>query len=410
MRDVSIYSLNDLRRYVDAENFGLLLNTANEKYNRTIWRDYADWGIPSDGREWIQGQRDIPIMVRASILSAHGNKPQRNTTGWRTYGGSIPKLGHGFSIDESDLFALREASKLQNIPFGYLVTDSLIQNSRNMLGGIHNEISRMLLQAMSTGEISDASVDGTSYDFKFPIDAKNFNNVTEAWFTVGKDGVTLTPNEKADPIKDIIDAQKYITDVLQLNVDHWKMSKTLFDALLLHPAIQRRCVARVQYRNTTDTVLQSLLLTDEEKLAVIHGLGVWPFDVIDFKTTHEEDGVAVADPLPFDVHKMVAASSIQKPFTIKCANSIFKDRLSAGPTANSTLYSFVENRIGVLNTWQERPIENIIDFEVYAAPVFRDVHDIYFLTVAGDAKDDTATTGTDTQGGAEGTDTQGAGA
>lgn len=384
MRDVSIYSLNDLRRYVDAENFGLLLNTANEKYNRAIWRDYADWGTPSDGREWIQGQREIPILVRASILSAHGNKPQRNTVGWHTYGGSVPKLGHGFSIDESDLFALREASKLQSIPFGYLVTDSLIQNSANMLGGIHNEISHMLLQAMSTGEINDVSVDGTSYDFKFPIDEKNFATVTDNWFTVAKDGVTLTANESADPIKDMKDAQKYITDVLQLNVDHWKMSKTLYDALLLHPAVIKRCTARVEYRNTTDSNLANLLLTDEEKLAVIHGLGVWPFDVIDFKTTHEEDGEAVADPVPFDVHKIVAASSTQKPFTIKCANSIFKDRLAAGPTANSTLYSFVEDRIGVLNTWQERPIENIVDFELYAAPVFRDVHDIYFVTVAKD--------------------------
>lgn len=384
MRDVSIYSLNDLRRYVDAENFGLLLNTANEKYNRAVWRDYADWGDPSDSREWIQGQRDIPILVRASILSAHGNKPQRNTQGWRTYGGSIPKLGHGFSIDESDLFQLREASKLTSVPFGYLVTDSLIQNSANMLGGIHNEISRMLLQAMSKGEISDASVDGTSYDFKFPIDDKNFAKASEAWFTVGKDGVTLTANDAADPVQDLLDAQKYITDVLQLNVDHWKMSKSLYDALLLHPAVMRRCTARVEYRNTTDSNLKNLILTEQEKLAVIHGLGIWPFDVIDFKTVHEEDGKPVADPQPFDIHNVVAVSSMQKPFTIKCANSIFKDRLSAGPTSNSTLYSFVENRIGVLNTWQERPIENIVDFEVYAAPVFRDVRDIYFFTVAKD--------------------------
>lgn len=385
MRDVSLYSLNDLRRYVDADNFGLLLNAANDTYNDAIWRNYADWGAPSDSREWIQGQRDVPILVRASILSAHGNKPQRSTTGWRTYGGSIPKLGHGFSIDESDLFQLREASKLQDEPFANLLTDSLIQNSANMLGGIHNEISRMLLQAMSTGQISDTSIDGTSYDFKFPIDEKNFLNVDTKWFKVAADGVTLTAVETADPIKDLKDAQKYISDVLQLQVDHWKMSKTLFDALLLHPAVIKHCTARVEYRNTTDNNLANLLLTDEEKLNVIHGLGIWPFDVIDFKTTHEEDGKPVADTPPFDVHKVVAAYSGQKPFTIKCANSIFKDRIAAGPTSNSTLYSFVEGRIGVLNTWQERPIENIVDFEVYAAPVFRDIHDIAIATVAEDA-------------------------
>lgn len=385
MRDVSIYSLNDLRRYIDADNFGLLLNTANEKYNRAIWRDYADWGTPTNSREWIQGQKETPILVRASVLSASGNKPQRATTGWKTYGGSIPKLGHGFSIDESDLFELRKQSALQSVPFGYLVTDSLIQNSSNMLGGIHNEISRMLLQAMSKGEINEVSVDGASYDYKFPVDEKNFIDVTEKWFTVASDGVTLTANESADPIKDLKDAQKYITDVLQLQVDHWKVSKTLFDALLQHPAVLKRCYARADFRNTNSTTITNLLLSDDEIMAVIHGLGIWPMDVIDFKTVHEEDGKPVADAIPFDVHNIVAASSVQKPFTIKCANSIFKDRISAGPTANSTLYSFVENRIGVLNTWQERPIENIVDFEVYAAPVFRDIHDIAFVTACADA-------------------------
>lgn len=384
MRDVSIYSLNDLRRYVDAENFGLLLNTANQKYNRAVWRDYADWGNPSDSREWIQGQKETPILVRASVLSAHGNKPQRATTGWKTYGGSIPKLGHGFSIDESDLFELRKASALQGVPFGYLVTDSLIQNSSNMLGGIHNEISRMLLQAMSTGGINEVAIDGASYDYKFPIDKKNFVDVTSKWFEVGKDGVTLTAKEDADPVKDLKDAQKYITDSLQLQVDHWTMSKTLFDALLNHPAVLKRCFARADFRNTNSTTIKDLLLSDDEIMAVIHGLGIWPIDVIDFKTVHEENGQPVNDNIPFDVHNIVATNSLQKPFTIKCANSIFKDRVAAGPTANSTLYSFVENRIGVLNTWQERPIENIVDFEVYAAPVFRDIHNIAFVKACGD--------------------------
>lgn len=384
MRDVSLYSLNDLRRYVDAENFDLLLNAANEKYNRAIWRDYADWGTPSDSREWVQGQKESPILARASVLSAHGNKPQRSTTGWHTYSGSIPKIGHGFSIDEDDLFKLREASKLQSVPFGYLVVDSLVQNSSNMLGGIHNEVSRMLLQAMSTGAISDASVDGTSFDFKFPIDAKHFMGVSANWFTVAKDG-TLTANADADPVNDLIDEQKYITDVLRLQVDHWKMSKKLYDAMLMHPKVISRCVARAEYRNTTDSVIKNLLLTNEEKMAVLHGLGVWPFDVIDFKTVHEEDGVAVPDSDPFDVHNIVASYSGSKPFTIKCTNSIFKDRIAAGPTASSTLYSFVEDRIGVLNTWQERPVENIVDFELYAAPVYRDIHNLAFLTVCKDA-------------------------
>lgn len=78
MRDYTQYSVADLRRYISAENFGLILDDTNAKYNTAIWRRYADWGTPSDDKEWIQGQKETPIMVRASLLGTHSGKPQRN--------------------------------------------------------------------------------------------------------------------------------------------------------------------------------------------------------------------------------------------------------------------------------------------------------------------------------------------
>lgn len=382
MRSNTLYNF-DISQFIGAESFGVLLDTANSKYNEAIWRRYADWGEPTDDTEWVQGMKETPILVRASILSPDGNKPQRNTEGWKVYGGSIPEMGHGFSIGRDDFKTLRKRSKLEGTPFEQLMVDSLIQNSANMLGGIHNEISRMVLQALSTGEIHDAAVDGAKYDFQFPFEDKHKFKATEPWFKLDAEGKVVA-NEKANPLEDLQDAQKFLTDDLQLAVDHWKVSKPLLDAFLKHPKVLQACMARAEFRNAASTLVGSLLITQDEELAIIHGLNIWPFDVIDFKTRHEEDGTPKLDTPPFDQHVFVAANSGFKPFVVKCTNAIELDRLKAGSTSASTLYSFVENRIAVLSTWQERPIKNIVDFGLQAGPVFRNTHDLAIFTVYAD--------------------------
>lgn len=379
MRDQSLYNIN-LSQFIGAEDFDNILINANAKYNQEIWRRYADWGEPSNDTEWTQGMSETPILVRASILSPDGLKPQRNTQGWSTYSGSIPEFGHGFSIEQDDFKMLRKRSNLEGTPIEQLFVKSLIVNSQDMLGGIHNELSRMVLQALSTGEIHDASVDGAKYDFKFPIDSKHRVTVSTPWFYKNTNTGEYTANESADVVQDILDMQKFLTKTKQLAVDHWTIAENTLDRILLHPSVLKRCYARAEFRNTNSDTIKSLALNEDEKLAILHGLKIWMFDVVDFQTRHEENGVPVDDTPPFDEDVMVATNSRFKPFTIKCTNSIYKDRLLAGPVSPSTQYSFVENRIAVLSTWQERPIKNIVDFGLQAGPVFRNTHDMGFLS------------------------------
>ena len=367
----SLYQISDLRHYIDAENFGLLLDTSNAKYNQAIWRRYANWGTPTDDREWKQGQKKTPIMVRASILGTHSPKPMRNTEGWSAYGGSIPKIGHGFTINESDLIEIRKNSKLANLTFGVALTDAFVSNSANMLGGIHNELSYMTLQALSTGGIKDVSIDGSSYDFQFPIADNHFMSPDSGKEWYKKQSDKLVANETADPIKDIQEWQEYLTDTLNLAVDHWKMSKSLLKLLLKHPAVITAYKASKNYFHPED-----VKVVKADVLAWLHNeMEIWMFDVIDFKSRHEEDGIPVNDEPAFDKHNMVACSSQIVPFEMKCMNSIYKDRMGMGGQTNANLYSLVENRIAVLNTWQERPIQNIIDCELYAAPVFNNLNE-----------------------------------
>jgi hypothetical protein len=381
MRDKNLYGISGLHQYVDAESFGLILDNVNAKYNRALWRQFASWGEPTDDREWKQGIKKTPILVRASVLGTHSGKPQRSTLGWELYGGTLPQVGHGFNITKDDMIELRKVAKLSNLTFGEALTDSFILNSDAMLGGVHNELTYMVMQAMSTGEIHDVAVDGARYDFKFEIPDENFlapDNGKEwyVWDTTGGTPV-LVANPNADVIEDILTFQKYLTDTLSLGVDHWKLSKDLLDKIVTHPSVLTAYKASKNYYNPSQ-----VKVVRTEVLAWMHNdLKVWPFQEIDFKSRHEEDGKPVADDPAFDIHNMVAASRAYRPFEMKCMNSILVDRVKMGGLDPSTRYSFVEGRIAVRNSWQEDPILNVIDCELYAGPVFNNVHDYGIATV-----------------------------
>ena len=154
------------------------------------------------------------------------------------------------------------------------------------------------------------------------------------------------------------------------------MSKSLLKLLLKHPAVISAYKASKNYYHPED-----VKVVKADVLAWLHNeMEIWMFDVIDFKSRHEEDGIPVNDEPAFDKHNMVACSSQIVPFEMKCMNSIYKDRMGMGGQTAANLYSLVEGRIAVLNTWQERPIQNIIDCELFAAPVFNNLHEYGIAT------------------------------
>lgn len=377
MRDMNLYGIGGLHQYVDAESFGLILDNVNAKYNTAAWRQFASWGQPTNEREWKQGLKKVPIMVRASILGTHSGKPQRSTTGWEIYGGTLPQVGHGFNVTKDDMIEIRRVAKLNDLTFGEVLTDAFITNSAAMLGGVHNELTYMVMQAMSTGEIHDIAVDGARYDFKFQIPDENFvaPETGAEWYIW--ESKKLVANKAADVIEDILTFQKYYTDTLSLGVDHWKLSKNLLDMIVKHPSVLTAYKASKNYFHPEDV---KVVRTDV--LNWLHNdMKVWPFQEIDFKSRHEEDGKPVADAPAFDEHNMVAAPRTYRLFEMKCMNSILIDRVKMGGLDPSTRYSFVEGRIAVRNSWQEDPIMNVVDCELYAGPVFNNVRDYGIATV-----------------------------
>lgn len=377
-----IYNMYDFRRYIDRENFSVVMNVANQKYNslnsrQAMWRLLGDWGTPSDSKIWSQGQKTIPIMARASLLSTHGLKPMRNTSGWKFYTGSTPKMGHGFTFGEDDMFLLRDAKNNTGQSLQNLIYDSVITNSRNILGGIHNELTHMCMELASTSEIHEQSIDGVKYDFTYDFDQNQFFEVNPLWFTEASDG-TVTPNSSAKVLDDILAMQDALTYTQGRDVNAWMVSKKTLDMILTHPSILGSFLS---WKSGGQTQSGTYPATNPEILAFLHDRGVWPILPIDFKSVHEEDGKPVEDAPAFSPYTMVAFNATRKLFDIKCTNSILKDRQAYGGIGDNTLYSFVEDRIAVLSTWHENPIHNTTEFELYAAPVFKSLADYGLVTL-----------------------------
>lgn len=371
-RSKDIYNMYDLRRYVDRNNFSVIVNEANRKYNglnsnQAQWRLLGDWDTPSDSKIWSQGQKTTPIMARASLLSTHGLKPMRNTSGWKFYSGPTPKMGHGYTMSEDDMFILRDARNNTGRDMQDLIYDSILTNSSAILGGIHNELTHMCMQLASTSEIHEQSVDGVSYDFTFEFDENQFFQTSPMWFNANGEA-----NENATVIQDLIAMQRTLTSVQGRDVDAWMINIDTLDMILDHPAVLKSYIA---WRGVDASNAANFVSTRREIVNFLHDRGVWMFLPIDFKSVHEVDGKPVEDAPAFDPHYMVAFNSRVKLFNIKCTNSIWVDRQRYGGISASTMYSLVEDRIAVLSTWHENPIHNTVEFELYAGPVFRNLRD-----------------------------------
>jgi hypothetical protein len=379
-RAKSFYNQYDIRRYVDENNFSVIMDTANAKYNKAQWRLLGNWDTPSDSKVWSQGQKTVPIMARASLLSTHGLKPMRNTSGWKFYTGSTPKFGHGYTMGEDDMFLLRDARNNTGASMQSLIYDSLLTNAQNILGGMHNELTHMCFELASTSEIHEASVDGSKYDFTFDFDQNQFQEVSPAWFIVSGD--TITPNPDANIIKDFLELQRLFATTQSRDVNAWMMNKDTFDMIVDHPSVLSSYLAN---KNVQAVNQAAYIATRVELANFMHDRGVWPFLPIDFKSVHEEDGVPVEDAPAFDPQYIIAFNTKEKMFSIKNTNSIWKDRQNWGGIARNTMYSFVEERIAVLSTWNENPINNTVEFELYAGPVFRNLRNYGRVKVFGEA-------------------------
>lgn len=374
----SQYGVFDTRRYLQDEDYKLILDYSFSQYNGKGYQQYGKFGQKQLTRVWGNIVKDDEIIVKASAIGVGAAKPMRSTSGWSRYSGSIPKIGHGVKIGEDDLLQIQEvAATAQNRESAMyqLMLDATIKQSNQLIIGMQNKLTSWVYEGLSTGIIKNMDFDGVSFDASLNIPIENkFKPINGTdWYT---DKTFATPNEKSDPIGDMLYAQDY-ADNKKIPVTHWEMTKKLWRKFINHPSVQGKC------RNSMNTVINETLVLPESKvIEQLHDLGILPIKIVDEKSAIEIDGISQVDTESFDSTSLVLAADASRLFEYKNACSVLEEATRFGANKEG-IYSFVgENgTIAVMNKWYEEEVTNKVTAEQWVIPVPNNPKHIILLNI-----------------------------
>lgn len=360
------YSTLDTRRYLQDEDYKLILDFSFSQYNGKGYQQYGYFGQKQLTRVWGNVVKQDEIVVKASALGVGAGKPMRSTSGYDRYAGSIPKIGHGVKIGEDDLLHLQEvaaASQNRDSAMYQLMLDATIKQSNQLIIGMQNKLTSWVYEALSTGYIHNADIDGLQFDIDMNVpNANKFK--TEAgkdWFN---NSDLTTPNSASDPVGDMLVVQNYAGGA-KIPVTHWEMTKKLWGKFINHPSVQTKC------RNSINSVVnKELALTESQVVTQLHDLGILPIKIVDEKSYVEIDGIPQVDTDSFDPTSLVLAADPSRLFEYKNACSVLEEATRFGANKEG-IYSFVgENgSIAVMNKWYEEEVTNKATAEQWVVPV-----------------------------------------
>lgn len=359
----------DLRRFMSIEDMRFFYEQSYAKYNGRGWQEFGHWGTKTINPTWGNVVKQGQLVPKASNISVGANKPLRSTSGWESYGGSIYKMGHGVAMDENDMLRMRAMASGNQGKFTDMMLDTFLAKADILTIGIHNQITSLAYKALSEAYIYDRSDDGIVIKENAYVPSENKIKVTDgsSWFNINSETGKWTANDAADPIGDMIDAQRYADNLpTPVRYDHWKMSKKLYDNFISHPKVVEKCRARIN-----GLLNDSYILTESQILQYIHELGVMPILVIDEKSAVEIDGVQQIDASSFCETNMVLCQSGTNLFEVKPMSSLWEDVSKQAELGPDAQFSFVGEQgiIAILNTWDVRQAYNRIEAEAWATPV-----------------------------------------
>ena len=355
------------------EGMQLIVDTVNEKYNNTAWKRDFVWGRPQWNLDFSVLAAEIGIAPMAAIIDVNSPKPLRNVRGLSFYGGSIPKLGHGFNVDEQDMRNQQIlAAKGGEIEVA-AISDIFFKNIDKLVQGAHARLNYMADQARSTGSIvidvnnnPDGAPNYVSVDLKVPAANKlkaGFNQTTPAAWSDLTDG---------NPIQDLIDMVAYADDN-GIPYGAIEMSKTKFNAFASHPNVVAWTKGRMM---VSDSVTYPVGKSDV--LAALEGFNLPPIVINDSKYTAEVDGIVTAVGSAFDDDNVIL-----RPIAIlgEVKNAVSMHTLApSSPTVVRTTAE--EGKFSLLSTWKAEELINHVELEALAIPTLSNPKSLVILDTA----------------------------
>lgn len=352
-------STYDLTRFWRSDEFKTITDTANAVFNEAKWRMFASWGMSRATNKWTNIVKNDEINVAATVLSVSGEKPLRGTSGYSEYGGTLPKIGHGFAYGEDDFIRLKEY-RAQGIGDDLIQMDYMSRYSAN-IGGMHNRINMFVFSGLSRGEIivdANNNPDGvkTSFDMKFPASHK-LKAKTKKW---AEDG--------SDPIGDLQRMQQLMIDEGRPYTS-FIMPKSLFTIFCNNKKVQADVIAKLKITITGYPLTQS-----EIKATVETGFDLPPIMVINEKSALEIDGIPQSLEGSFDPNT-VCLLTPQNFFELVTFDSLYLEDKNSVAVIGST----ESNHFASMLRYQSEPMKTITTLESWVIPAPRNPKNIVIL-------------------------------
>jgi hypothetical protein len=272
-----------LGQYAGGNFSAFVDNVMANRYNKPQWKNFFEWDFASISDTFEAMEAEVDLFPMASVIDVGAVKPKRSVQGVSMYGGKIPKMGHGYDLNETLLrqyYAIIAAGgTLASKP----ILDLFFNTINKVEFGIHARINSMAFMGMSSGHIilnSSNNPDGgvlIDLDLRVPTANKLYagfdNGVDAAW-----------TDNTATPLTDVQDVINYAIEHY-MPADRLYMHRTLWLTFKTHPTV----VAAVRgfYANTNTTGV----ISEGQLKQYLNELGWPPITLIDEASGLQVDGV-----------------------------------------------------------------------------------------------------------------------
>lgn len=352
-KDLSQYNLlTDITS--GAGDFKMILDSANSKYNNTMWRSFTDVLPASRSKKFSTIVKETGIIVKASVLGSMSKKPLRSVEGGQSYTDNMPKIGQGFKVDQADMNYIEELN-LVNTPMSDQMLEIYRNRAANIIGGFHASWNGWIFEALSDQEITLESLGGTKsvVDLRVPAKQKLKAKGDKGWFEA---------NTTAKIFEDLIRMEKIADDDADMPKDRvFVCSKELWDKISMDEEILKR--VRATMLNATEYTF----INPKRVMELIPTVfGVSPIVAIDERSRHEVDGIAVDSDPSFNPNK-IALVPARKLFDMHNSPSDYtKD------TNPATIKSSTEGGlIGAIQIFGSEPINIVTNMESWSFSTFK---------------------------------------
>lgn len=359
-RDNSSYNLLTLASSNRAMQ--TILDSANKKYNAPMWKAFTSVLPASRSKKFSSIIEETGIIVKASILGATDKKPLRSIEGALKQEGSMPKIGHGFKVDQSDINFVNELN-LVDVDMAFKMTELYRNRASNIIGGFHAAWNSWVFEALSDQQITTTSLGGTPtvIDLNVPAKLKVKAKGTTAWFDSTGVGYNI--------VEDLIRMNKIADDDTSIPADRvFVCSKELMNKMLLDKGVLEVVKSVMPLINPT-IVTEAMI---RQALTATYGLP--PIVSIDEKSRHEVDGIAVDSPASFNKGKIALIPAAQLFNLHNSPSDYVNDQNPA------TVKAFLEGGlIGALTKYGSEPIEVVTNMESWSFVTFKNPKNIVAL-------------------------------